>query len=119
MEAEDYLPLPGNIHSYTSTAIAFGNIDRIEGTLSGVGTSHLVNGIVVQPAVCGPQPEKVLPKVDKSKQGTCAISEKPLTVYNIGRRTGPPPRKMKEVDVDTIIKEAIKKNLLFVLSHLH
>ena len=59
MAAENCIPLPGNIHPYTSITLAFDNIDRIEGTLSGGGTSHRVNGIAVQPAVCGPHPEKV------------------------------------------------------------
>ena len=120
MAAENCIPLPGNIHPYTSTTLAFDNIDRIEGTLSGGGTSHCVNGIAAQPAVCGgPHPEKVLPKVDKSKQRLCAVLEEPLPIYNIGQRTGPPPRKVKEVDGNTIIKEARKKNLLFVLESLH
>ena len=59
MAAENCIPLPGNIHPYTSITLAFDNIDRIEGTSSGGGTSHRVNGIAVQPAVCGPHPEKV------------------------------------------------------------
>ena len=91
----------------------------LKALLSGGGTSHRVNGIAVQPAVCGPHPEKVLPKVDKSKQRSCAVLEEPLPIYNIGQRTGPPPRKVKEVDGNTIIKEARKKNLLFVLARLH
>ena len=119
MAAENCIPLPGNIHPYTSTTLAFDNIDRIEGTLSGGGTSHRVNGIDVQPPECGPHPEKVLPKVDKSKQRTCAVLEEPLPIYNIGQRTEPPPRKVKEVDGNTIIKEARNKNLLFVLARLH
>lgn len=119
MAAENCIPLPGNIHPYKRITLAFDNIDRIEGTLSGGGTSHRVNGIAVQPAVCGPHPEKVLPKVDKSKQRSCAVVEEPLPIYNIGQRTGPPPRKVKEVDGNTIIKEARNKNLLFVLARLH
>ena len=118
-QQENCTPLPGNIHPRTSTTLAFDNINRIEGTLSGGGTSHRVNGIAVQPAVCGPHPEKVLPKVDKSKQRSCAVLEEPLPIYNICQRTGPPPRKVKEVDGNTIIKEARKKNLLFVLARLH
>ncbi|CAH3109582.1 unnamed protein product, partial [Porites lobata] len=48
MAAENCIPLPGNIHPYTSITLAFDNIDRIEGTLSGGGTSHRANGIAVQ-----------------------------------------------------------------------
>ena len=58
--------------------------------------------------------------MDKSKQRSCAVLEEPLRIYNIGQRTGPPPRKVKEVDSNTIIKEARKKNILvFVLARLH
>ena len=71
MAAEDCILLLGNINPYTGTTLAFDNIDRIEGILSGGGTSHRVSGIAVQSAVCGSQPEKLLPKVDKSKQRTC------------------------------------------------
>ena len=38
MVAENCIPLPGNIHPYTSTTLAFDNIDRIKGTFSGGGT---------------------------------------------------------------------------------
>lgn len=119
MAVENYIPPPGNIYPYRFTTLAFDNIARIEDTLSGGGTSHRVNGIAVQPAVCGPQTGKVLPKVDKTKQRSCAVLEEPLPIYNIGQRTGPPSRKVKEVDSNTIIKEARKKNFLFVLARLH
>ena len=121
MAAENCIPLPGNIHvhPYTITTLAFDNIARIEDTFSGGGTSHRVNSIAVQPAVCGPHPGKVLPKVDKSKKRSRAVLEEPLPIYNIGQRTGPPSRKVKEVDSNTIIKEARKKNFLFVLARLH
>ena len=51
------VPLPQHIHahSYVSTNLAFDNIDRLEETLSGSGTSHKVNGIAVQSKVQGLQ----------------------------------------------------------------
>ena len=33
------------------TTLAFDNIDRLEETLTGAGTSHRVNGIIIQPEV--------------------------------------------------------------------
>lgn len=75
-----------------------------------------MNNSSCQRAVCGPHPEKVPPKVDKLRQRTCAVQEEPLPICNIAQQTGPTPRKVKEVDGDTIIKEARKKNLLFVLA---
>ena len=47
------LDLPSNIYPGTNTVLAFDNIDRLEGTLSGGGTSHRVNGIAVQPITYG------------------------------------------------------------------
>ena len=48
------LCLPKYILPHVNTTVAFDNIDRIEETLSGGGTSHCVNGIIVQPKVYGP-----------------------------------------------------------------
>ena len=42
------VPLPDNIRPFISTTLAWDNIDRLEETLSGEGTSHRVNGIAVQ-----------------------------------------------------------------------
>ena len=107
--AENCIPPPGNIHPYTSTTLAFDNMDRIEGTLSDGEISHRENGIAVQPAVCGPHPGKVLPKVHKSKQRSCAVLEQPLPIYNIDQRTGPIPRKVKEVDTTPLSKKPERK----------
>ena len=43
--------LPTNTYPCVPTTMAFDNIDRLEETLSGRGTSHRVNGIIVQPEV--------------------------------------------------------------------
>ena len=40
------------------TGVIYDNIDRLEETLSGAGTSHRVNGIAVQRGFIGPLPEK-------------------------------------------------------------
>ena len=100
--------------------LAFDNIDRLENTLSGGGTSHRVNGIAVQHAVYGPHLESItLPRVEKSKQRSFAPPETPLPISNITQRTGPPPRKMIEIDSKFVMKEARKKNLIFLLARLH
>ena len=44
------VPLPENIRPFVGTTLAWDNIDRLEETLSGGGTSHRVNGIAVQVA---------------------------------------------------------------------
>lgn len=60
-----------------------------------------------------------MPKVDKSKERTFAASEAPLPIYNVGQRTGPAPRKVVEVDRESVMKEARKRNLMFLLTRLH
>ena len=48
MNPENAVPLPDNIKPYISTSFAWDNINRLEETLSGGGTSHRVNGIATQ-----------------------------------------------------------------------
>ena len=50
------ISLPANIQPHVSTTLVWDNIDRLEETLSGEGTSHRVNGIVVQVRHFGPHP---------------------------------------------------------------
>ena len=51
---DNEVPLPENIQAYVNTTLAWDNIDRLEETLSGAGTSHRVNGIAVQARHFGP-----------------------------------------------------------------
>lgn len=100
------------------TILAFDNINRLENTLSGGGTSHRINGIAVQHAVYGPHPEPItVPIVEKSKERSLAPPETPLPIYNLTQRTGPPPRKV--IEIEFVMKEAKKKNLIFLLARLH
>ena len=48
MTPENAVPFPDNIKPHISTLPAWNNIDRLEETLSGGGTSHRVNGIAIQ-----------------------------------------------------------------------
>ena len=50
-EEEMAVFLPSNIYPGVPTTLAFDNIDPLEETLSERGTSHRVNGIVIQPMV--------------------------------------------------------------------
>jgi len=54
MNPENAVPLPDNIKPYRSTSLAWDNIDRLEETLLGRGTSHRVNGIAIQGRQFGP-----------------------------------------------------------------
>ena len=61
--------LPADIKPYVFTNLAWDNIDRLEETLTGTGTSHRVNGITVQLKIFGPHlPERPLPNIKKQKQ---------------------------------------------------
>ena len=72
--------------------MAWDNIDRLEETLSGKGTSHRVNGIVVQARVYGPHiPKQALPEIAKNKQRTFNVSDRELTTNIAGQRVGPQP----------------------------
>ena len=48
MTPENAVPFPNNIKPHISTSLAWDNIDRLEETLSGGGTSQRVKGIAIQ-----------------------------------------------------------------------
>ena len=118
--SEDRVPLPEKIQLYVNTTLAWDNIDRLEETLSGEGTSHRVNGIAVQPRVFGPQlPPQSEPVIVKERKHSIDIPPSFIPVYNAGDRVGPPSRKYVEVKCETVVRNAWKKNLLWVLTRLH
>ena len=89
---ENAVPLSDNIKPYISTSLAWDNIDRLEDTLSGGGTSHRVNGIAIQAGHFGPDfpPAQVAPVITKSKQRSLeVVSERDIPIYNAGERCGP------------------------------
>ena len=86
------VPLSDNIKPYISTSLACDNIDRLEETLAGGGTSHRVNGIAIQAGHFGPDfpPAQVAPVITKSKQRSLeVVSERDIPIYNAGERCGP------------------------------
>lgn len=85
------VPLPKSIHPSVPTVLAFDNIDRQE-VLSGAGTSHRVNGIIVQPvsSSCDPPPP-VTSVQKKDKKRTITPLELPLPLYVLGKKQNPPP----------------------------
>ena len=91
--------MPSNIIPCIQTCLAYDNIDRLEETLSGAGTSHRVNGIAVQPSV--PTVKPLLKSLEAPKTKQKRSIEPPtlfLTAYYAGTRPGPP--KMASVDID-------------------
>ena len=110
MAQQTGFPLPGNIHPHTDTILVFDNIDRLENTLSGGGTSHRFNGIAVQHAVYGPHPAPItLPRVEKSKQRSFAPPETPLPICNVTQRTAPPPPQGDDRDRQQVCEEGGKE----------
>ena len=82
--------LPHNIHPNVFTTLVWDNIDRIEETLSGGGTSHRVNGIVIQPKFIGPELPRKKENLERSKRRSIDFEQENLPVYNAGNRVGPP-----------------------------
>lgn len=77
--SEDAIPLPQNIKPGLFTTLAWDNIERLEETISGEGTSHM-NGIAVQTK---PTAEtRALPCIPKTKKGSIEAVEMVLPIYN-------------------------------------
>ena len=114
--------LPQHIQPYLFTNLAFDNIDHLEETLIGGGTSHCANGIAVQPRVFGPHPpKKPLPVIPKTKQHSASVEDKPLPGYISGERVG--PGNLGIIMAPTglhskVTQEAQKKNLIWMRTHL-
>lgn len=82
--------LPETSRPNVFTNLAWDNIDRLEETLTGGGTTHRVNGIGVQSKVFGPYlPPAQLPSILKHKQRSIAHDEQPSPAYIAGERVGP------------------------------
>ena len=65
-ESQLKVTLPTSIKPHIFTNLAWDNIDRLEETLTGKGTSHRVNGIAVQAKVHGPfLPAVELPHIER------------------------------------------------------
>ena len=90
--------LPASIKPYV---FAWDNIDQLEVTLTGKGTSHRVNGIAVQAKVYGPYLTRVeLPHVEKKKQRSAKSWKSMLLVHvwghNLSQLERPMFRKLKK-----------------------
>lgn len=103
--------LPASIKPHVFTNLAWDNIDRLEETLTGKGTSHRVNGIAVQAKVCGPfLPRAELPRIEKKKQRSVSAEHQELEVYVAGARVGPHQEAEKAAQV------SCRKNLVWIVS---
>ena len=118
---ESSIPLPETIQPNIPTTLAWDNIDRLEETLSGGGTSHRVNGIVVQPRSYGPYAQKNVTSepTSKTKQRSVNVTPTQLPTYFAGGRVGRPPRPYVDADADDLRQHTARKNLLWILTRLH
>ena len=77
--------IPRAVQANLFTNLARDKIDRLKETLTGEGTTHCVNGIIVQPQVYGPHlPATPLPVIEKRKQRTITGETQPITPYISG-----------------------------------
>ena len=116
--SRDDLPLPANIYQNVFTTLAYDNIDRLEETCSGAGTSHRVNGIAVQAKIIGPAPQRIMPTVTKSKKRSVSPKTLLLPTYNSGQRVGPPNTASVDADTTAQVQDAKAKNLVWLLARM-
>lgn len=111
--------LPTPLQPCIFTNLAWDNIDRLEETLTGKGTSHRVNGIAVQPKINGPLlPRPALPVIEKQKQRTVSSQHSELETYIAGKRVGPQPlptRQASDKDADEAAESAQNINLMWII----
>ena len=114
--------LPSSMKPYVFTTLAWDNIDRLEETLTGKGSSHRVNGIAVQVRIYGPHlPTADVPCIEKKKQRSVNVDHQELKVYVAGTRIGPQPLPTKEDHVQEAEEAgtiACQKNLVWILTRL-
>ena len=105
-------------HPHVPTTVAWDNIDRLEETLTGGGTSHRVNGIAIQPKVEGPMQQSLQQDAAKTKKRSISVDLPELPSYNAGQRLGPPRTETKRQDTASEILKAKQMNILWFMSRL-
>jgi len=113
MTSTSEIPLPDNIQPHVVTTLAWENIDRLDETLSGEGTSHRVNGIVVQARHFGPQLplEPSTQIIQTKKRSVEALDAENLPIYNAEDGCGPRSRRFVEVTHQKALENAQIENL--------
>ena len=94
------------------------NIDRLEETLSGAGTSHRVNGIAIQPEFIGPHIAIPKLKIVKDKKRSIDSNDMPLPQYNAGERVGPPTVSALEQTTTGEADNTKMKTLIWIVCRL-
>lgn len=115
LSTEGHIPLPKCIQPYLFSSLAWDNIDFLEETATGAGTSHRVNGIVIQQKTFGPQPQHQEPVIEKKKQRSITYEDSELPIYNTGKRDGPGTLCVAEQDQALTEHKTHEKDLLWIL----
>ena len=113
--ADCNVTLPANIHPGIFTTLACDNIDRLEETTSGGGTSHR-DGIAVQAQPTNPVPARTMPAVLKAKQRNFDALTPMLPAYNAGQRVGPSQTNSADIDTEAQTQLARQENLVWVMA---
>ena len=82
--------IPEEIYPYQQVTLVYDNIDRLEETLSGGGTTHRVNGIAIQKPFIGPRQLRERQNIPKSKKRSLDVAPLHLPDYIAGIRPDPP-----------------------------
>ena len=112
---ESDVVLPTNVLLGIPTTLAYDNIGRIEETLSGAGTSHRVNGIVIQPLAPTVKPPPKDQTAVKTRKRSIDPPPLQLPLYNAGVHVGPPVLELVEINSEEAIRNAQMKNQLWSL----
>ena len=109
--------LPDGIELYHQASLVYDNIDRLEESLSGAGTTHRVNGIVVQKSFYGPRIPNETVAIPKTHRRSIHVDPLELPVYNVGTRPEPPTLGNTDISniPDTHTIEGRKKDFIWVL----
>jgi len=102
--------------------LAFDNVDRQEETLSGAGTSHCINGIIVQPPSLTCAPSRLAARVDKKdRRRTVEPTELMLPAYISSTRELLPPLKSANLSQPLIdaVTRARHRNRLWIITRLY
>ena len=117
----DKVVLPDELQKAVPTTLVYDNIDRLEETLSGSGTSHRVNGIGVQEGLVGPLFQRPVQDIPKSKRRSLEFTTHILPSYISGQRPQPPELQnirfeSEEEKTERLI--ARRKDLLWITSRI-
>jgi len=108
--------LPNCIVSDVFATLAWDNIDKCEETLSGDGTTHRVNGIVIQRFVDTPQPRTVVQPVQRTRVRSFQSTEMPLANYTVVQRVGPGNCAVSDCSFDAVKATSSANNLVWIVT---